>query len=291
MRRRSVLAATAGVAVVAGVADLGLGEALTRPALHAVGAPPADLGAEALALQTAADAPVAGWLVSGVPGQGVVLLLHGVRSDRRQMVRRARFLRRLGFGSLLIDLPGHGESPAAHITFGANESHAVTAALGYLARRFPGDRIGAIGVSLGAASLVLAKPDPAPAAVVLESMYPTIREATADRLALHLGAFARPLAPALLAPMRWRLGISPEELRPIAALGGLHAPLLIAGGSRDEHTPEAETRRLFAAAGEPKELWIVEGAAHVDLHAFDPAAYEARIGAFLAQALRAPVLA
>jgi fermentation-respiration switch protein FrsA (DUF1100 family) len=31
----------------------------------------------------------------------------------------------------------------------------------------------------------------------------------------------------------------------------------------------------------PKELWIVEGAQHVDLHAFGPAAYEARVGAFL----------
>jgi len=42
--------------------------------------------------------------------------------------------------------------------------------------------VGVIGVSLGAASLVLAKPDPAPSAVVLESMYPTIEEAVSNRL-------------------------------------------------------------------------------------------------------------
>ena len=50
----------------------------------------------------------------------------------------------------------------------------MRAALAFLERNQPGEPVGMIGVSLGAASLVLAKPDPAPSAVVLESMYPTI---------------------------------------------------------------------------------------------------------------------
>jgi len=53
-----------------------------------------------------------------------VLLLHGVRADRREMLGRARFLNRLGYGILLIDLPAHGESPDDHITFGAREARA-----------------------------------------------------------------------------------------------------------------------------------------------------------------------
>src|SRR5256885_8812287 len=34
--------------------------------------------------------------------------------------------------------------------------------------------------------------------------------------------------------------------------------------SSDLHTTPAETRELFDAAREPKALWMVEGAAHVD---------------------------
>jgi fermentation-respiration switch protein FrsA (DUF1100 family) len=45
-----------------------------------------------------------------------------------------------------------------------------------------------------------------------------------------------------------------------------------------------DTRQLFAAAREPKELWTVEGAAHVDLFEFAGDAYRQRILAFFASA-------
>ncbi|PTT87690.1 hypothetical protein DBR42_11170, partial [Pelomonas sp. HMWF004] len=49
-----------------------------------------------------------------------------------------------------------------------------------------------------------------------------------------------------------------------------------------------ETQALFAAAASPKALWPVQGAAHVDLHAFDPAAYEALLTPWLQAQLRQP---
>jgi len=49
------------------------------------------------------------------------------------------------------------------------------------------------------------------------------------------------------------------------------------------HDPQ---RLRFAARGEPKSLWIVAGAAHVDLHAFARADYERRVGGFMQDALR-----
>ena len=42
---------------------------------------------------------------------------------------------------------------------------------------------------------------------------------------------------------------------------------------------------MFDAAGEPKELFIVEGAAHSDAHAAAPEAYERRVLDFLARHL------
>ena len=289
MRRRTlVLGAAAGGLLAATGGALVLGDVMTRPVLRAAGDPPAALDATAVRFDTAAGATVSGWFSPGQPGQGAVLLLHGVRGSRHAMVSRALFLHRLGFATLAIDLPGHGESPADRITFGANESHGVTAALAWLARRCPGERIGAIGASLGAASLVLARPDPAPAAAVLESMYPTIEDAVADRLAIRGGAPAALLAPALLWQMPWRLGVETSQLHPIDALPALHSPLLLAAGSADRHTTLAETERLYAAAmSADKSLWIVPGAAHVDLHAFATADYERRIGGFMQDRLRA----
>ena len=282
MRRAAWVAV---VALLLASAVLGAGELLSRPARRTIGPAPADLEAVTVRLPTSATDAVTGWFAPGAR-RGAVLLLHGVRGDRRQMLERARWLRAEGYAVLLIDLPAHGESTGDRITFGAHESAGVLAALRFLQARLPGERIGVIGVSLGAAALVLSRPSPAPRAVVLESLYPTIEEAVEDRLALRLGAAGRWLAPLLLWQLPLRTGVQVEQLRPVAAIGALRAPLLLASGTEDRHTQWQETERLFAAAAAPKTLWPVRGAAHVDLHAYDPAAYRARILPFLAQHLR-----
>ena len=57
-------------------------------------------------------------------------------------------------------------------------------------------------------------------------------------------------------------------------------------GAEDLHPTVAETQCLFESANQPKELWIVEGAAHINLHAHNPKEYEARVSAFLQKYLR-----
>ena len=283
-RRLAVAAFVLLVLAIAAV--LGVGQSLVRPALVAIGDAPTELAAVRVSIPSSGHPPVAGWLSRGSPASGVVLLLHGVRSNRRQMIERARFLRRLGYSIVMIDLPGHGESEAEHITFGANESSGVNAALAWIKHEYPDDPIAVIGVSLGAASLVLARPTIVLNATVLESMYPTIDDAVADRIRLHLGPWAEPFAALLVLQLPWRTGVSASQLRPVDALASSHAPVLIAAGSDDQHTTLAETRRLFDAANEPKQLWIIDGAGHVDLYAFAPAAYEARISSFLGSYMR-----
>lgn len=285
LTRRRFGIVTLTLALLIAVAVFGAGEVLSRPVPAQIGAAPADLGTHPMSMRTAAGGTIAAWFAPGVAGRGAVLLLHGVRSDRRAMLGRARFLHAAGYAVLLVDLQAHGESRGERITFGVRESAGVVAALAWLRRELPGERIGVIGVSLGAASFVLASPRPAVEAVVLESMYPTIAEAVADRLALHLGSAARLAAPLLLTQLPLRLGIGVAELRPIDRLRALNAPLLLVAGAADRHTTLPEAQRLFDAAAAPKELWVVEGAAHVDLHAFAPGEYEERIGAFFARYL------
>jgi len=288
-RRRPAILAAVALTLVTLSAWWAAGDALTRAARAELGAPPADLGAETVRIQAAAGPTVVGWLARGVPGTGAVLLLHPVRANRAAMLSRARFLHRDGYTVLLIDLPAHGESPGERITFGARESDGARAALGYLRRAAPGDRIGALGSSLGGASLLLGTGDPTANdadAVVLEAVYPTIREAVADRLRIRLGALGPPLAPLLTVQLRPRLGIGAEALRPLNRIRAVRTPLLIIAGEADRHTTLAESQRLFAAAREPKELWVVSGAAHVDLHAYAGGEYERRVLAFFQQHLR-----
>jgi alpha-beta hydrolase superfamily lysophospholipase len=276
------LIALAVVALLGAAVVWAIGSKLIAVEPHTVALP--GLEAEDVPLRPAPDQQVAGSFLAG-RGRGAVLLLHGIHGDRRDMAARARFLHAQGYAVLLIDLPGQGASTASAVTFGLREAIGVRAALEELRRRAPGQRIGVIGVSLGAASLVLCRDCPPVDAVVLESMYPTIEEAVANRLRMRLGPVGGPLSALLLWQLPLRLSIRPDALRPIARIADLKAPVLVAAGGADQHTTLPETQRLFAAAAQPKELWVVEGAAHVDLHAYAPEAYERRIGAFLAHHL------
>lgn len=264
-----------------------IGDRLSSPDLRSIGLPPPDLQAQTVRISTSSSGYLVGWFARGDPGFGGVLLLHGVGADRRQMLDRARFLHEAGYSALLVDLPAHGESSGDRITFGVHESRGIRAALNFLREQLgPQEKMAVIGVSLGAASLVLANSEQPLSAVVLESMYSTITDAVANRLELAVGPVARYFTPLLTWQLPLRLGIWPSELEPIKLLASIHAPILIAAGDQDRHTTLAETRRLFRSAAEPKQLWIVEGAAHVDLYAFAPEAYKSKISGFLARYLR-----
>ena len=121
----------------------------------------------------------------------MVLLVHSIRSNRVEMLSRARFLNEQGYGTLLIDLQAHGETPGDRITFGARESEDVEAAAAYLRNTVSRRTAWCHRRFVGAAAIVLAKPPLRLDVVVLESIHPTIREAVENRLRLHLGQSAR----------------------------------------------------------------------------------------------------
>jgi fermentation-respiration switch protein FrsA (DUF1100 family) len=263
-----------------------IGGELSAAVPRSIGAAPAWLAADGVRFSSESGSLIHGWFSPGVPGRGAVLLLHGVRGDRRDMLSRADFLHRLGYAVLLIDFQAHGESPGERITFGYRESQDVAAALADLKARAPGERLAVIGVSLGAAAFVLSENRPAVDAVVLESMYPTIEQAVVDRMRLYLGAAGAMLTPLLTVQFEPRLGFDASQLRPIDRIASIGAPVLIIHGTRDRHTSIGEAQALFATASAPKAFWAIEGAAHVNLHTYAKAEYERRVGTFLAAYLR-----
>ncbi|ANM32204.1 hypothetical protein ABI59_10965 [Acidobacteria bacterium Mor1] len=255
-----------------------MGGSLAAPAPAVIGDPPADLPVESVAIADGRGGTLKGWFI---PAEGKtragVLLAHGVRANRRSMLARAQFLREQGYASLALDLQAHGESDGEQITFGYLESQDVRNGVEALRGRIGGKPVAAIGVSLGAASCVLGeKPLPVDA-LVLESMYSSIELATANRLRARFGAPGAWAFPLLTMQLPLRSPIPQGYLRPLERIGSVSAPVLLLGGRDDLATTAAETRALFEAAPEPKDLWIVDGAGHVDLHRAAQEEYERRI--------------
>ena len=69
-------------------------------------------------------------------------------------------------------------------------------------------------------------------------------------------------------------------------IGLLRCPVLIIGGTVDQQTTVDDTQQLFEAASEPKELWLVRGAGHVDYLAVASSEYRRRVLEFFDRNLR-----
>lgn len=271
---------------LATTAVLGAGSYLAMPVNHPVGPPPPWLKAEVVRIAGPAGPEIAGWFVPGQPQMGGVLLVHGIRADRRYMVDRASVLQRAGYSTLLIDLQGHGETRGDHITFGHLEAKDVEAASRFLRERVPDRSLAVVGVSLGGAAVLLA-PGPLPFdAAVLEAVYPTIESAVKARLVERLGHPGGWLTPLLLVQLRPRLGVDTGDLRPIDHVAAFNRPLLLLSGEHDSHPTAAEAREMLDRAAAPKSLHLFPGVAHDDLFDADPQRWTTEVMPFLATHLR-----
>ena len=288
--KRKLIISTLALLLILLVGVLVTGTILTAPSRQTIGAAPSDLNATAVEFQSRSGATIKGWFIRGKKDAGAIILMHGVRSNRLSMINRARFLSRAGFSVLLFDFQAHGESSGDHITFGYLESKDAQAAVEFLRANAPGERIGVIGESMGGAATLLAEPKLEVDAMVLEMVYPTINDAIGNRLSARLGNWSRVLTPLLSRQLKPRLGIDADALQPINRVGQLTAPKQFIVGAEDKHTTMEDSQRMFAAAAEPKELWIVDRAAHVDLYAVAKEEYERRVLSFFTSRLASPAL-
>jgi len=280
-RKWKMLGAILTLVLVCGlVATWAVGGSLCAPRNHPVAAP-ADLAVQPVTFSSKSGATIHGWLLGSETNRAVVILQHGIRGSRADLVTRARFLSEAGYAVLMFDFQGHGESTAKHITFGYLESRDSQAAVAFVKGRFPGKPVAVIGLSLGAAAAALAQPPLDVQALVLEMMYPNVIDATKDRIAMRLGPPGRLLSPLLTIQMKWRIGCSTDDLRPIVSVEKIAAPKLFIAGTEDRDTPLVESKEIFAHTAEPKEFVSFEGAQHEDLLAFAPDRYKKTILDFL----------
>jgi len=267
------------------VAVFSIGGVLSAPNQTKIGAMPVALKGKNVTFTSKTGQSLSGWFVRGNIERGGVLLMHGVRSNRREMIERAIFLNQSGYSVLLFDFQAHGESPGKHITFGYLESQDAETAFTYLEKQIEVKSIGVIGMSLGGASAILGNVSKRAKAIVLEAVYPTLEEAVQNRISMRLGKLGRYLSPLILFQIEPRLGFNPKLLEPIKYLSKIEIPLFIIAGTNDKHTTLSESKRMYNEALEPKQFWAVQGAEHEDFYQYAPVVYQEKILSFFTQYL------
>jgi dipeptidyl aminopeptidase/acylaminoacyl peptidase len=227
-----------------------------------------------------------GWFIPASNG-ATILFVHGGGGDRTQLFPDAEVLARHGFGVLVYDARGAGESDAATPTWGDHEQRDLRAAIDFAIARPDVDpkRLGVVGFSIGASTVAMvAAEDPRLRAVVLYATWTTLRDEI-DYKFRRYGAISR-------APATWvlrRAGVDFDAVRPIDVIAKIHPrALFMIIGVDDADTPTWVAERIFAAAGEPKSLWEIPGVKHGGYVQAEPVEYERRVVAFFESALLAP---
>jgi uncharacterized protein len=257
---------------------------------------PGDLGIadwETVRFPTPDGLQLAAWFIPPDPGGdgATLILLHGARNNRAEMLLQAAMLHQHGYGALLPDFRAHGESEGTVSTLGYAEVEDLRGALAYLQARpeVNGERIGVVGNSMGGAVAIRgAARIPEIRVVVAQSAYTSVEENVSTGVRAFMG-----LPPFLFAPLvAWfgerETGIEVRQVRPIDDVAQI-APraILIVQGALDPAVPPENGIRLYEAAGQPKELYLVPGAGHGGYMRMEPQEFERRVVGFLERHLRA----
>ncbi len=260
----------------------------TMPQNRVIGPPPADFPhvVEQVSFPAKDGLEIRGWYSAPDSARSALVLLHGYRSSRLQTLDRARLFRENGYGVLLYDARGCGESAESRISVGYHEQKDLLGAVEYLKQRGI-ESIGCLGISQGGATILLASAELQDVACVIsESAYSSLTDAV-DRRYRHYLKMPGWLGGMLMVPFAESfIGADAADVSPLAEVAHLQKPLLIISGTEDVRTLELDTRNLFAAAEQSlTELWMIDGAGHEDLYDFIPALYEEKVLGFLAKHL------
>jgi alpha-beta hydrolase superfamily lysophospholipase len=255
----------------------------TAPAPENIGIVPKDFSfpAKDVSFVTDDGILIKGWYVPGETPQQAVILLHGYRQSRLQTLSRAELFRKQGYGALLYDARGCGESGGKRISAGYYETRDLLAAVRFLRQKGVKD-IACVGISQGGATILMAAEQlQGICCVIVESAYSNIVDAVDNRFRLYLKISGK-IGAALLIPFaEFLLELEAEQVSPLENITRLDCPVFLISGTADRKTLPQDTRRLYHAARTPKQLWMIEGAKHEDLYKFAPADYEQEVPGFV----------
>lgn len=221
---------------------------------------------------------LSGWLVGEGGRRPVVIFCAGMFGSMDGDTHLLPPFVAAGFDVLQFDWRGHGASAGQRVTLGVRETLDLLGAIDFLQARGV-RRIGLMGFSMGGAvALRVAAADRRIACVVCDGGYVHIAHALEGALRIRLGRPLKPFVWLVLRLIELRLGVRLSEASPLPHVGAISPrPVLLIHGDADPFVPLADQDALYAACGEPKALWRVEGAGHREAYERDPETYLARV--------------
>lgn len=262
------------------VVPMGIALTETHKYREPIGSPPS-AGYREVAFEAADEVDIAGWYRPTQNG-ATILVVHGGGGDRTGAVAHAELLVRHGYGVLLHDARGRGESEGVQNAYGWGWPKDVAGAIRFLKTRYEVDpeRIGALGLSTGADILIqVAGQGTDLKAVVADGTYAGSFE---DTQRIMGPSPITPFAALEFATVGLTSGTTPgpaiEDVMPRVT-----SPLLLVAAGQPEH----DAAELYdrAAADGPVDVWYLPDVGHTAAIREAAPEYERRVTAFFDAAL------
>jgi len=235
---------------------------------------PSDLGLkyEEITLTTSDNINLKAWFIPNNKSKSAIIVCHGYPFDKGNVLGFAPFLHK-HHSLLFFDFRAMGESGGKYTTAGYKEVGDLRAAIKHLKSRNI-KNIGAIGFSLGAATILMTSSDDIKA-IVADSSYANLN-LMIDALYRQFFLLKYPFTITTKLLAKLFLKIDTSKVSPENTIKNTTAQVLLIHGEKDSQIPLENSQRLHNS--NPKtELWIVEDADHGQAHAIKTAEYEKRV--------------
>ena len=220
-----------------------------------------------------------GWYIPPQNGK-IVIFVHGLGSNRSELLDEAALTVAKGYGALLFDSRASGKSEGTVSTLGDRERLDVHAAVDFVHTRAGANTpLALFGHSMGAGTVLLTAVEiPNLRAVIAESGYRNVEDNI--KTLTRLPPF--PFASLVIFFGQREAGVDIKAVRPIDVVARISpAALLFIHGDQDDVISVSNAYALYDAAKEPKQLYIMPGVGHTGFLQAEPERYPKTILTFL----------
>ena len=224
-------------------------------------------------------------LVPEHPTGRTMLLCHGARSSGIGEYRfMAPYLYKNGYTLVIPDHRGCGESDGKYMGYGTHESKDTFLWLRYAKERFSENSIFLLGISMGAATVLMMSnhlEDAAVKGIIADCPYTSAWDEFSYQMhtSFHLPDF--PILHICDLYCRALCGYAFKAASPLESVKCAKKPILFIHGSADDFVPTFMQDILFDACPTEKEKLTVEGAVHARSYYTNPMLYNQTLLTFM----------
>jgi hypothetical protein len=207
------------------------------------------------------------WAHQPEPGAQVLVYFHGNADNIDYYIDKVGVYWAMGYETFVFDYRGYGMSEGTPDFDGVMADGAAAAAYVADTTGLSHDQIAFLGLSLGGSVAVHTAPDFDPQVLVTEDMFASGQKIMDDGSDLDL-------------PDGWLLA---DEWDNTIAAAQVTVPYLVIHGDSDTYIEPENAQLVYAAANDPKSLWLVPGADHAEADLVDPEAYRDHVRCWIDQ--------